>query len=233
YQVGLRAGIDAISHYARMFGLGVQTGIGLLNEKDGIVPSSSWKKLTLGEEWYEGETLSVAIGQGYTSITPIQLLILVSAIANGGKVYIPFAVSEVISREGILIKKFFPTVARELNIDPSTLEIIKSAMYGVVNEPNGTGYLARLPDVEVGGKTGTAQVVSYDSKRTSARKLNDHAWFVSFAPVKDPEIAVVVLVEHGGHGATAAAPVAKKVLSAYFEKKKRLQDERSKGTKEL
>ncbi len=230
YQVGLRTGVDTLSHYARMLGLGVQTGIGLLNEKDGIIPSSSWKRLVLGEDWFEGETLSVAIGQGYTSITPIQLLTLVSAIANGGKVYMPIIVSEIVSREGFLLQKYLPTIVRELDINPSTLEIIRDAMYGVVNQPHGTGWSARLPDVEVGGKTGTAQVISYDSRRNGGTKLDDHAWFISFAPVKGPELAIVVLVEHGGHGATAAAPIARKILSAYFEKKKRAQNDKSKGS---
>ena len=212
YQIALKLGIDELARYASIFGFGKPTGIALRYEKSGIVPSTSWKKRVFKEKWYEGETLSVGIGQGFTLVTPIQLLNFYCMIANGGIQYLPRIVKRIEDMDGNVIKKYRPKIIRRVKLKKGTLDFIKQALFGVVNDKEGTGSLAKIEGIEVGGKTGTAQVVSL--KKTS--KIKDHAWFVAFAPLEDPEIAVVVLVEHGGHGGRTAAPIAKQIIEGYF-----------------
>lgn len=218
YRVGRQLGIDKLAEYARGFGLGVPTGIDLSNEKDGLIPTSSWKLEATGEEWVEGETLSVAIGQSFNLATPIQLLNAYCAVANGGKLMLPRVVQRIETVDGEVAKQF-PT--RQIGVppaSPSTLDFLKKALAGVVNAPKGTGWAARIKGVTVAGKTGTAQVISHKGKSKDLPfELRDHAWFVAFAPLEEPEIAVIVLVEHGGHGGKAAAPIARKVIQKYFE----------------
>ncbi len=222
YQLGLKLGPDLIARYAHEFGLGKATGIYLPHEKSGIVPSSSWKKKRLGVPWYSGETLSFAVGQGYLSATPLQLLMLISGVANGGKLYLPQVVEKVENIYGETLKEYPPVELGRANVSGKTLQIIQDALKAAVNDPHGTGSACLLKDVKVAGKTGTAQVVTLpeDFKRGEMNriplKLRDHAWFVAYAPFEDPKISVVVLVEHGGFGATAAAPIAKKVIGKYL-----------------
>jgi len=225
YQVGLKVGVDRIAHYANLFGLGKKTGIRLPYEKAGLVPTSSWKKKFLGVPWYSGETLSLAVGQGYLAVTPIQLLVLISAIANGGKIYLPQVVERVEDMSRNTLKTYPPIEVGRINVSEETLHIIQDALKGAVNEPGGTGGACALKDIKVAGKTGTAQVVRIsryfrrgDMNRLP-HQLRDHAWFVAYAPFENPEIAVVVLVEHGGYGGAAAAPIAKKVIEKYFNLK--------------
>jgi penicillin-binding protein 2 len=222
YQVGLKVGVDLIAQYANEFGLGRLTGISLPHEKPGIVPSTSWKKRSSGIPWYSGETLSLAVGQGYLSTTPIQLLTFISAIANGGKLYVPQVVERVENvYEGVL-KEYPPIEKRRVNVSERTLHIIQEALMGVVNEPNGTGWACALKGVKVAGKTGTAQVIRIpqnfrrEDKDKIPLKFRDHAWFVAYAPFEDPRISIAILVEHGGFGAAAAVPIAKKVLEKFF-----------------
>jgi penicillin-binding protein 2 len=222
YQVGLKVGVDVIARYAEEFGLGRATGISLPHEKPGIVPSTSWKKKRLGVPWYSGETLSLAVGQGYLNTTPLQLLVLISAIANGGRIYVPQVVERVEDIYGRPLKEYPPVELRRVNISESTLHIIQEALLGVVNEPHGTGWSCALKGIRVAGKTGTAQVIKMaqnfkkgDMNRM-ALKFRDHAWFVAYAPFEDPQISIAVLVEHGGFGAAAAAPIAKKVIEKYL-----------------
>ena len=222
YQVGLKVGVDRIAQYAKEFGLGRPTGVPLQHERQGIVPSTSWKEKRFGQPWFSGETVSIAVGQGYVSTTPIQLLTLISAIANGGKIYIPQVVERVENIYGGTLKKYPSLEVGRVNISEKTLNFIREALKGAVNEPHGTGWPCALKGVNVAGKTGTAQVVrmAQDFKKGDMDrmplKLRDHSWFVAFAPFEDPLISIVVLVEHGGFGATAAAPIAKKVIEKYL-----------------
>ena len=222
YQVGLKVGVDRIAHYASELGLGRPTGIYLPHEKPGIVPSSSWKKKRSGVPWYSGETLSLAVGQGYLNTTPLQLVNLISAVSNNGIFYLPQVVERVENIYGNVLKAYRPVEIGRANISENTLRIIQDALSGVVNEPRGTGWVCALKGVKVAGKTGTAQVITMaqnfrkgDMDRMPL-KFRDHAWFVAYAPCENPQIAVAVLVEHGGFGAAAAAPIAKKVIEKYF-----------------
>ena len=224
YRVGLLVGVDVLAEYANSMGLGHKTNIAFEYEKSGLIPTANWKKLAKGEPWQEGETLSIAIGQGFNLVTPLQVCQMTAALANGGMLYKPFLVEKIIDPEGQVIKKFDPTVDVELMGLDNYLALIRDGLVGAVNDRHGTGNAAKLKDITVGGKTGTAQVVTMEKfKETDeedvAYKHRDHAWFTSFAPAENPEIAVTVLVEHGGHGGSAAAPVAKKVLEKYFAKK--------------
>jgi penicillin-binding protein 2 len=222
YQLGLKVGVDAIAHYAEQFGLGSLTGITLPHEKSGIVPSTSWKKRRLGAPWYSGETLSLAVGQGYINATPLQLLVLISAIANGGRLYLPRVVEKVEDVYGNLLKEWPVSETGRVDISEKTLQIIQQALMGAVNDPRGTGWACVLKEAKAAGKTGTAQVIkmAQDFKKGDMErmplKLRDHAWFVAYAPFEDPTIAVVVLVEHGGYGGAAAAPIAKRVIEKYL-----------------
>ncbi|MDA8432546.1 MAG: penicillin-binding protein 2 [Nitrospiraceae bacterium] len=217
YEVGKRLGIDRIYDYATRFGLGRPTGIPLGAERKGLIPNTRWKLEARKAPWYLGETFVNSIGQGYVSATPVQMAEMMSAVANGGSVYRP-----------LLLKGSKPVLLRNAGVKPSTLDEVKAALKGVVNEPSGTGWVAKSGVTTIGGKTGTAQVVGIrkESKYLS-EKHRDHAWFVAFAPVEKPDIAMSVLVEHGGHGGSTAAPIAKKAIEAYMlplEKKKELID---------
>jgi len=224
YQLGLKLGPDLIARYAHEFGLGRATGILLPHEKSGIVPSSSWKKKRFGA-WYSGETLSFAVGQGYLLTTPLQLLMLISSVANGGKLYLPQVVEKIEDIYGNTIGEYPPMESGRANVSQKTLQIIQEALKGAVNDPHGTGSACSLKEVKVAGKTGTAQVIAMpdDFKRGEMKRIpprfRDHAWFVAYAPFEDPKISVVVLVEHGGFGATVAAPIARAVIEKYLDLK--------------
>ena len=223
YNIGRRLEIDTLARYSRALGLGQRTGLGLPNEKTGLVPTAEWKKKRFHEPWVRGENLSVIIGQGFNLVTPVQMANLVAAVVNGGILYKPYLVDRITDADGKVIKIFRPQVVRRLNFKPQTLALLKKALCGAVNEPRGTGRAARLKYVTVGGKTGTAQVVSLGGSREKIKdvpyKYRDHAWFVAFAPEDNPQIALAVIAEHSGHGGSAAAPLAKKVLEAFFSLK--------------
>lgn len=217
YEVGKRLGINRIHDYALRFGLGTETGIPLVSEKKGLIPSTEWKMQNRKAAWFLGETFVNSIGQGYVAATPVQMAVLTAGIANGGKIYRP-----------LLLKGAAPVLVSQAGAKEETLEKIRNYMSGVVNEPGGTAGGSRSAVTVMGGKTGTAQVVGIrkDSKYL-AEKFRDHAWFIAFAPVEKPEVAMSVLVEHGGHGGSAAAPIAKKAIEAYLlspEKKMELAD---------
>jgi penicillin-binding protein 2 len=225
YQLGLKLGPDLIARYAHEFGLGRATGILLPHEKSGIVPTSSWKKRRFGTPWYSGETLSFAVGQGYLLTTPLQLLMLISGVANEGKIYLPQVVEKIEDIYGNTIEEYSPMESGRANVSQKTLRIIQEALKGAVNDPHGTGSACSFKEVKVAGKTGTAQVITIpeDFKKGEMKRIplrfRDHAWFVAYAPFEDPKISVVVLVEHGGFGATAAAPIARKVIEKYLDLK--------------
>jgi penicillin-binding protein 2 len=223
YQAGLKIGVDTIARYAKEFGLGRKTGISLPHERSGIVPSSSWKKKKLGVPWYSGETLSFAVGQGYLNVTPIQQVTFMSAVANGGRLYLPQVVERIEDIYGKVLKEYAPVETGRAQVSEKFLRFVQEALMGAVNEPHGTGSVSALKGVLVAGKTGTAQVVrmAQDWKKGDALrmplKFRDHAWFAAYAPFEDPRIAVIVLAEHGGFGAAAAAPIAKQIFEKYFQ----------------
>lgn len=219
YQVGQRIGIDTIAAYARAFGLGAPTGIALEHEKGGTIPDTEWKKQKYGEPWYAGETLSVSIGQGYVTATPLQMAQMIATTATGVR-YRPHLVGRIEKPEGEVIERFPPEQSGRLEVRKTALELVRSGLTDVV--ARGTGKNARLDNVAVAGKTGTSQVVRLGHERVKATELpwqeRDHAWFVAYAPVDDPKIAVAALVEHAeGGGGAVAAPVARDVLERYFQ----------------
>lgn len=221
YQVGLMLGVDRLADYSRKFGFGSKTGLPLQGEKSGLVPSSEWKKRAYKTRWYEGETISVSVGQGYMLATPLQLLNAYAAIANGGTLWKPILVDEIITPEGEVVYNPEPEKNGELGVSEKTMEHVKKGLAGVTHEEGGTArFLGRTTDLKIAGKTGTAQVARLIKRTRDIEsipyKLRDHAWFAGFAPYDDPQIAVVVIVEHGGFGATAAAPVARELFKAYL-----------------
>ncbi|MCX7770650.1 MAG: penicillin-binding protein 2 [Proteobacteria bacterium] len=220
YEVSLKLGPDKIAHYARLFGFGEKTSIGLPGELSGNVPDSQWKKKRYKQIWYDGDTLPYGIGQGYLTVTPLQLALSYAAFANGGSLFKPIIVKEIETNDGKIIKEQIPSVRKHVNLNPKTIEIIRKALIGVVNEAGGTGYASRLNGIIVAGKTGTAQVRSFKERRKLSGFHNDHAWFVGFAPAYDPEIVVCAFVMHGGHGGGVAAPIVKDVIEKYYLKKK-------------
>jgi len=230
YQAGARIGIDRIAKWARAFGLGEKSGIALDDEKSGVIPDTEWKRKRFRQPWYPGETISVAIGQGYVTATPLQLVNMIAAVANGGTLYRPWLVSKVESLDGATVREYGPEKIRTVDIKPATLERVRSALADVVRSGSGTGGAARSSLVEIAGKTGTSQVVEMKGAYLKSEQLayfsRDHAWFVAYAPVQNPQIAVVVLVEHGGHGGSAAAPLAKKVIEKFIELKNQPADQR-------
>jgi penicillin-binding protein 2 len=215
YEVGRRLGIDRIAEWSRRFGLGAPTGLDLDKEMPGLVPSPAWKKARFHKPWHEGETILVSIGQGYNLTTPLQMARVVAAIANGGIIYKPYIVEKVENPAGEILYQAKSEVQSRLGASPAYLEAVRQALVGVVNE--GTAKVARLPHIQVAGKTGTAQVVAMDRdnpKKKRERRMEDHAWFVAYAPADNPRLAVAVLVEHGGHGGEDAAPLARRVIIA-------------------
>jgi penicillin-binding protein 2 len=224
YNVGKMIGVDTLAEYARSFGLGAPTGITLPQEKSGLIPTRDWKQMRLKEPWQIGETISVSIGQGYNLITPLQLVTAYSALANGGVVWRPRLIKQIETVDGRVIEEFVPEKKMTLPLSRNIMEQLKRALWGVVNEEGGTGRAARIKDADVAGKTGTAQVIGLpENERARKMKIiasrhRDHALFVCFAPVDNPEIAIAVVAENAGFGGSAAAPVARKVLDAYFER---------------
>jgi penicillin-binding protein 2 len=211
YNVGNKLGIDQIAFYADQAGLGHRSGVDLPHESSGTVPSTQWKIRNYRQKWYPGETISVAIGQGALTVSPIQLARAIGGMAMGGVWHQPH-----LTKEGT--RKEEP---HSWTLSPENVQRVIDGMYGVVNE-GGTGVRARLPNVEVCGKTGTAQLASNEFlKGKHAKSLKDNAWFVGFAPRHNPEIVVVALFENGEHG-QLAAPIVRDVLKAYFDKKARL-----------
>ena len=214
YRLGTLLGVDTIAKYAHLLGFGRPTGIDLPSEKAGLVPTSQWKEDTFHEQWYPGDTPPIAIGQGYDLVTPLQLLVAYSAIANGGSVMRPHLL-------------YYPTATTldytvsKLGVSEKILDVVRRGLLGVVNEPGGTAPGARLKDIEVAGKTGTAQVIKESVfKNVPESKIpeiyRDNAWFVAFAPYTEPRISVVVLVEHGGHGGFTSAPIARNMINFYL-----------------
>jgi len=217
YTAGQRMGIDTIASYAKLFGLGSPTGIELPSERLGIVPSTDWKQKVRSEQWLPGETISASIGQGYVTVTPIQMASLTATVANNGVPVRPRLVKAVMDRATGRVLELPSVPLSRLSIKPETLAIIQNALAGVVTE--GTARSAKSSLVTIAGKTGTAQALSLrlGPEKNIPKKFRDHAWFVSYAPVESPRIAVTILVEHMGHGGSAAAPLAKQMIEAFVK----------------
>jgi penicillin-binding protein 2 len=227
YNVATRLSIDVISKMANLFGLGKRSGIALFNEAPGLMPTESWKQETFREVWQAGETLSASIGQGYNLVTPIQLAEAYSTLVNGGNLYRPYVVSRVERMDGTVVRSFSPELLANTKVNQNYVEDIKDALQSVINDPRGTAYkVARSKEIEIGGKSGTAQVISLsrDDLFKPCRNLpfekRHHAWFVGYAPKKDPEIVVAVLGMHECGGGVSSGPVVKTIIEKWWEKKK-------------
>jgi penicillin-binding protein 2 len=208
YQLGLRVGLERWSHYAKLCGFGEKVGVDLPDEASGFVPTLAYYNKKYGEgEWVKNLVINLAIGQGEILVTPLQIASFYGGLATDGTIYRPHILKEITTTDGRIITTQ-NEVLRHLPFSYSTLEVLKEAMIGVVNDSHGTGTLAQIPDVVVAGKTGTTQNPHGE----------DHAWFVGYAPAENPKIVVAVLVENIGHGGTYAAPVAKRIISKYLER---------------
>ncbi|MFP8877865.1 MAG: penicillin-binding protein 2 [Myxococcota bacterium] len=216
YQMGTELGIDRMAFFAEGMGFGRATGLSLPSEQAGLVPSRDWKKRRFGEAWLPGETVSAAIGQGFNLVTPLQIAVAYAAIANGGFLLRPRLLLEAGAAPE-------PELLGRVPVSDQNLVRLREALEMAVEGDAGTGARARVPGVRVAGKTGTAQVVALrhtiDLKDEDIKlRHRDHAWFVGFAPAQAPEIVVAAILEHSGHGGSAAAPLVQRVLAAYFEK---------------
>ncbi|MBS3818713.1 penicillin-binding protein 2 [bacterium] len=217
YQVGKRLGIKSISHYSRMLGLGSRTGIDFPGEKKGLVPSPDWKKRVKGSPWYPGETISVSIGQGPLTVTPIQVAASTSLIANRGIKVVPHLIKNIPADSWEKLDSF---KKESVGLESIYFEKVIQGMWRVVNE-GGTGRAARVKGFNVCGKTGSTQIMSSSKLKKleeEGKEIKTHSWFTGFAPKNNPEIVVTVLVEYGGMGGATAAPIARELFSLYKEK---------------
>ncbi len=211
-------GIEKLADYARLFGFGETTGIELSGEASGLVPSDRWKRQTYGETWLTGDTYNAAIGQGYVLATPLQVLNAAVTVANGGTLYRPQLIYQVMDAEGEIVHVLQPDPIREVPVAEENISLVRQGMREAVT--NGTAYRLEVPSVRAAGKTGTAEYPSVDEEGNLVTdeegNLPSHAWFTAFAPYEDPEIALVVFLEDGGEGSQTAVPVAADILRAYF-----------------
>jgi penicillin-binding protein 2 len=204
YQLGLKVGLEPIARYARAFGLGAPTGIVLAGEKAGLVPAPRSRSRA-------GDTVNVSIGQGPLLVTPLQVARMMGAVATGGILWKPRLVQRVEAADGRLLYSEGSQMSGYVDLSPAVWAFLQRSLWGVVND-GGTGAAARLPGIEVAGKTGTAQLIT----NSDARRGQDHAWFAAYAPAQDPQVVIVVLVERGGRGGQAAAPIARQILQGIF-----------------
>lgn len=221
YNLGELLSVDTIHKWADRLGLVGRTGIDLPSEDESVIPSEAWKRRRFNERWYPGDTISVSIGQGYVTVTPVALARMMATVANGGTLVTPHVIRAIDEGMG------WATVTHQATVPPApldagSLDAIRDGLWMAVNEPTGTARGARLTGYDVVGKTGTAQVISLDAARAVAgrttRDLRHHGWFVFFAPQENPEVAGVVFVEHGASSG-AATPIVRHVLNTYFAKK--------------
>ncbi len=236
YKLGEKLGIDRLATYARMFGLGESTGIELDFEREGLIPDSTWNEMRRKQKWKVSQTLNASIGQGDITVTPLQNAVMIARVAGRGKKTVPRLLLQMKKKELVAngLSKSLPEISPRVDTSPDPKEekvdFISSlskddwkslivALKGVVHDSTGTAHKIRLDGITMAGKTGTAQVVDYSKfgRKARSRKTEDHAWFVAFTPVDVPEIALSVIVEHGGHGGAAAAPIAQKVIRRYYE----------------
>lgn len=211
YNVGMKLGIDRLAYYASGLGVGHKTGIDLPSEESGLMPSQEWVERTFHRKWYAGEVISVSTGQGAVETTPLQLARIIGGIASGG-----------VFKQPHMLKDAQNVGEEKFPMSEDTVEKITEAMYGVVNEPHGTGGQLKLANVEFSGKSGTAQVIGYNKMALVKKgsQFADNAWFVGYAPKRNPEICVAALVQESGqHGGEAAGPVVRDVVKAFYDKR--------------
>jgi len=232
YKMGIALGVDKMYNYISLLGLGSRTGIEMAREAAGRLPNSTWKKSLRGEDWQPGENLTMAIGQGYVTTTPLQMAVAYNTIATEGKVVKPFVVKKVVDHEGKTLFERFPSEVRDVTlpqpngfkIDRANFKIVKESMRRVANGSSGTARHWKIPGVEMAGKTGTAQVMSFSADQIyqscDARPVHmrHHGWYIAWAPWDKPEITVAVLAQHACHGNTGAAPIVRDIMQAYFQK---------------
>jgi penicillin-binding protein 2 len=218
YKVGEALGVDRLAWYAKGAGLGAPTGISIEGEGRGLIPTSQWKQRRFGEPWYRGETLSIAIGQGYNLTTPMQMAFLMGAVGHDGIRYAPILVKSV-QVAGNEMEVTVPRIIGRLPTSEANLALLQNGLWAVVNEQRGTAFRARIKELAYSGKTGTAQVVGREALGESegVHHFKDHAWFVAYAPSEKPKIAIAVLVEHGEHGSSTAAPIANEMIRTYLK----------------
>ncbi|AGH95196.1 penicillin-binding protein 2 [Pseudobdellovibrio exovorus] len=232
YQLGIKLGVDKMYNYISLLGLGSRTQIEMEREAAGRLPSSAWKKSIRGEDWQPGENLTMAIGQGYVTVTPLQLAIAYNTIATDGKVVKPFIIKKVVDHDGNVLVENSPEILRDVTlqqpngykIDRETFDVVKEGMRRVANGTRGTARSLKIPGVQMAGKTGTAQVMSFSAdqiyKSCESRPIHmrHHGWYVAWAPWDKPEVIVAVLAQHSCHGNPGAAPIVRDVIEAYFQK---------------
>jgi penicillin-binding protein 2 len=214
-------GPSAVGNYAKEFGLGAPTGIEVPGESSGLVPTPKWKRINYAENWLTGDTYNMSIGQGFVLATPLQMATATAAIANRGSLYRPQLVERITDADGNVVDELKPDLLREVAVDVAHLDTVREGMYGAINWRQGTATRVKVPGVVIAGKTGTAEFFRDDNKdyepdRDDKGNLPTHAWFTSFAPYVDPELVVTVFVANGGEGSAVAAPIANRVLEAYF-----------------
>lgn len=207
-------GVNKIAEYARMFGMGEPTGVELPAEIGGLVPTSEWKRKTYRESWSTGDTYNLSIGQGFLSVTPLQMLNAVNVVANGGTLYRPTLIHQVVDAQGVVTQTFEPDVVHELPVDEENLELVKQGMVGAM-EYGTAAKRGQIEGLSIAGKTGTAQFCD-DIMCGVGFEQPEHAWFSAFAPVEDPEVSVIVFLYNGGEGSVTAVPVAREILEYYF-----------------
>ena len=202
-------GVDNLASYSLTFGLGQKSGILLQGEETGLVPTIEWKQNTYEQPWYPGETIIAAIGQGYYLTTTLQQALLLMAVANNGIIYKPMLVDKIINDDGTLVKSCQPEVIHTVYLKTEIWDVIKNGLVAVTTKGTGAGVFRGITPT-IAGKSGSAET----------GKGTVHSWFACYAPAEKPEIAVAVLVEEGGEGSVAAAPVVRKIVEAYFSAKK-------------
>lgn len=224
YKIATLLDIDVLAKYAKDLGLGTKTGISLPRETSGLIPTKEWKKKRNGESWQKGETLSCAIGQSFVLVTPLQLAMSYATIANGGILYKPYLIKEIFNNNGDVLKKSTPEVVRKIIYKKENLDAIREGLNQVVNQKGGTAWWYRGRGIRMAGKTGTSQVRSMTKEELFSKckdmpyRQRHHGLFAAFAPYENPKIAVAVIVEHGCSGSSAAAPVARDMITAFMKK---------------
>lgn len=211
-------GVTQLTDWYKKFGLGQQTGIDLPDEATGRVPTPAWKQAYSGQPWYTGDTYNIAVGQGDLLVSPLQMAMAIAAVGNGGTLYRPELVSEITNAAGKVVKRMAPQVVRKNIASPATLATVKQGMELAVTEPQGTAccFIRVQVPVPVAAKTGTAETVEHDTGANPDDQSKPDAWFEAFAPADNPTIAIVILLENSGEGASYAAPAARETLAWYF-----------------
>ncbi len=232
YKMGISLGIEKMYDYISLLGIGSKSGVEISREVSGLMPSAAWKKATIGEEWQGGENLSVAVGQGFVQVTPMQMAIAYNAIGLEGEVYKPFVIKKIVDNDGKVIHENQPILIRDISnqqpngvqVSKDTFKVVKEGLRRVVNGDRGTARSIRQPTFQIAGKTGTAQVMGFSADQIYAKCENrptnqrHHGWFVGWAPADKPEITVAAIAEHSCHGASGAGPLVRDTILAYFQK---------------